>query len=557
MNNSAGDINKKWPVTNKTTGTVTAISAVSSSSNSAGMIYEMGLSYLPTDKQNNTLPSAETTNVTLDGQTSSGDYQSIYDVIFAQPSNAFPVDDTSAVLPILGDSYPAYTIPSSASDAMQNSYNFFRMIQAYPTSTLAKNFNQALTKEQSNQSQTTPSSTNPIDAFFGSTKNYQNCTAVTYAAVLSYVQTFAGASVGFVSNYTFYLYSANSDKVSESGTVSFDLNDVKSPFDLSDNNAGYTIVFKDSNGKSTPLFYNQGQFVSDIKSDFPDICLQITWASNNQVNGTKTSPNTIVPIMAGFINGVKATGTATKQDISSGKSTWGWPSTVTGWFGLVMGVGGAIMFGDWIIQKFRAKSKARAETERANNERQITDDQNQALNERIDNLAEETAKNNQAILDRLQSGEKFSQDLSAVDNQVTNALNDVNLSDAQAVMEMQIAEYGDQISALAEYGVTPELENAASTLREAARDVANANTPDQMKAARDKWDPKLEEVQNTVNDRVESLGNEISAQTRNDINASNENLEDLSEMQESLEEQQRQEEQGDADEDSDFEGDVE
>ncbi|PTO54487.1 hypothetical protein CWN94_09860 [Vibrio splendidus] len=555
MNDSTSGINKQWSVTNKTKGTVAAISAVSTKDNPSGMMYEMGLSYLPTDKQGNTLPSGEATNVTLDGQMASGDYQPIYDVIFSDPSNAFPVDDTSAMLPVLGDSYPAYTVPPSATEAMENSYNFFRMIQAYPTSTLAKDFNQALTKEQSNQSQTTPSSSNPIDEFFSGTKTYQNCTSVTYAAILSYSQTFAGASVGFVSNYTFHLYSSSSDKVSEVGTVSFDLNDVKTPFDLTDNNAGYTIVFTDSNGQTTPLFYNQGQFVSDVNSDLPDICLQITWASSNQVNGTSTSPNTIVPIIAGYVNGVKATGTATKQDISSGKSIWGWPSTITGWFGLVMGVGGAIMFGDWIIQKLRGKSKARAETERASNEREITDQQNQALNERIDNLAAETAENNQAILDRLQSGEKFSQDLTAVDNQVTNALNDVNTSAAQAVMEQQIGEYGDQIEALAEYGVTPELSDAASTLREAARDVANANTPEQMKAAREKWDPKLEDVQKSVNERVESLGNEISAETKNNIDASNENLEDLSEMQESLEEQQEAEEQGNADEESDFEGD--
>ena len=546
------DTNKKWTVTNSTKVAVTAISAAISNDSSKAMIYEMGLSYLPSDKANDALPSGETTNVTLDEHTSSGDEQEIYDVIFAKPSNAFPVDNASIMLPLFGGSYPDYTISSTAADAMKNSYNFFRMIQAYPTSTLAKNFNQALTDEQSNESQTTPSSKSPIDTFFASTKSYQNCTAVTYAAILSYAQTFAGASVGFSQKRTFYLYSDHSDKVSEAGTVSFDLNAVQSPFDLSDKNAGYTIVFKDSNGESTPLFYEQGQFVSDVNSDMPAICLQITWASKNQLNGTDTSQDTIVPVMAGFVNGLKASGSSTKQDISSRTNKWGWPSTVTGWFSLVMGVGGAIMFGDWIIQKFRAKSKARVETERANNERQITDEQNKALNDRIDAMSEKMAEHNQAILDKLQSDEQFSQDLQAVENQTTNAINDINKSDAQRVMEKQISEYGDQISEIAEYGVTSDLQDAASTLREAARDVANANSVDQMKAAREKWDPELEEVQKTITKRTEVLDQEISAETRNNINRSNENLEELAAEQEAIEDQQELEERGEFDEDSVF-----
>ena len=563
-NQSAGpDINKEWSVTNDSKTSVTAIDAFdpnsTSDSSSLNFIYELPLTYLKTDQSDNQLPSGKVSKVDLDGKNADKSYRELYDVLFALPSTGFPVDDKSVSLPLTSDSYPPYTIPQS--DSMSDSYNFLRLIQAFPSSKLAQGFANAVQQQQTDQAKTTPPAANAVDAYFQTTQQYKDCTSVSYAAVLSYNQTFAGASVGFESNYKFYLYqvsgTGSAAAVVEAGTVTFDLNNAKTPFDLSDKNGGYTITFADTKGNDTPLYYSGGQFVSDVKSDLPAICLVVSWISKNQLNGTTTSPDTIIPMMAGYVNGVKVCGTSIKQDTSDGSSTWHWPNTFQGWYSLVLSVFGGIFVLDWLYQKFTAKKKARLEEERRTGERQITDQQNSALNDKIDNLSDQVATANQKILDKLQSEQKFNTDIKAVGDQIKGFDADLAASQQQANAVDQIKELDTQVDALAEYGVTEPLSEAASNLRDAAFDIANAKTSEEVKSALEKWKPELDKVNTVVKERVTELGTEIKEDTKVKIDDAQKNLDDLKEEQEKLEEQERAQEEGDHSEDNEFEGDRE
>ncbi|MCY4045184.1 MAG: hypothetical protein OXE99_08890 [Cellvibrionales bacterium] len=550
-------VNKNWPVTNNSAQPVSAISAYDPKSNdspSMQTMYELPLTYLSLSHGESTLPaSGVQSDVILDGTNPDGSYRSLYDVIFAHPVNGFPVVDTSVFASLKTNEYPPFMIKDSDSAAMQNTYNFFRLIQAYPTSNLAQDFEEAVKQQKDNELQVNPGTTNSIDAFFQSTKGYKNCSQLTYAAIASYNKAFAGASVGFAESYTFHLYSANAGKVEETGSITFTLNNQSNLFELTDANGGYTITYNDPNGNATQLTYDSGQFVSDVHSDLPAICLVVSWASKNQVNRSSDTQNTIVPIMAGFVNGIKATGTSTKQDTGDGSSTWGFPTTVVGWFNFVCGLFGTGMGIYFLVATIQGKKAARLAKERANDEQQLSDAENERINQRIDGLSEQVAQSNQQILDRLQTQQKFTDNIDILKQNATDVIAQLNGDDQQRLLESEISEYGDQLDTLAKYGVTEDLAEAAAKLRTASGEIKNAQTPEEIKAATEKWKPQLEEVRATLNTRANSLQREMTEDAKKSINESNEHLDDIDKQQKALEEEQQQEEEGNADEDADFE----
>ncbi|QQG26662.1 apolipoprotein A1/A4/E family protein [Pectobacterium carotovorum] len=536
--------NSKWSVTNETNKSVNAISSFDTSdSPSMEMIYQASLSYLETSGSDNQIAANSTTDVMLDTD------NLIYDVVFSLPSNGFPVADTSASLPLTStsDVYPPYSIASDALDAMENTYKFYQYIQAYPTSNTATNFISALKSQQNNGTQTQPPAENAIDTFFQGTKQFKNCTSVTYASVQSYIGTFAGTSVGFNPSYTFYMYQSTSDDVVANGQVIFNLNNLKVPFDLTDNNGGYSIFYTDSSGKNTSLTYNKGQFVSDVNADFPSICLVISWVSSNQINNGNNSPDSVIPMMSGTINGNQSCGTKDKKDLSTKSSTSF--STIFDYIsnsvGLLMGV-------HFVYELTWGKRKARLAKERENQEKELTKEQNEEINNKLDSISEQIAKNNQDVADRAQSDIKFDSDLDSAGKNMQAAADELSFQQQRTVLQGQIDEYSNQLDKIAQYGVNDEIEDVAQKLRSASEELANASTLPEIKEVSSSLEITFNEIDSSLKSIVQNLGDDISSETIDEINASNENLNDLKEQQEAMNERQADEESGDSPEGPDF-----
>ncbi|KFF72155.1 hypothetical protein IW01_05160 [Pectobacterium brasiliense] len=536
--------NGKWSVTNETNQSINAISSFDASdSSSLKMIYAASLSYLNTSESNNQIAKNSTADVILDTD------NIIYDVIFSQPSNGFPVADTSVSLPLTStsDVYPPYTVGSGALDAMKDTYKFCQYIQAYPTSNTATSFISALQAQESNGEQTKTPENNAIDTFFQGTKQFKNCTSVTYASVLSYIATFAGASVNFDNSYTFYLYQSTSNNVVANGQVVFNLNNKKNSFDLTDNNGGYNIVYTDSSGNNTSLTYNQGQFVSDVNADFPDICLSVVWVSSNQINNENNPTDSVIPSLSGTVNGNKSCGTKNKKDLD--KKT---PVSFNIIFGYISGGSGFAMTIYNVCEKIWKKAKARRAKEIENQEEELTPEQNEEINNEIDSISEQVAEDYQRVADRAQSGIEFDSNLDSGSTSMQAAADKLSLEQQRTILQQQIDEYSNQIDSLAQYGVNDELENAAQKIRSASEDLANASTLSEIKEVSSSLESTFNEVDSNLKSIVQNLGDDISAETIDEINQSNENLSDLKEQQEAMNERQADEENGDSPEDPDI-----
>ena len=248
-----------------------------------------------------------------------------YNLIFAQTNNLFPALTTSA-FSLFGNPYNPCTITSSDSSSCANALLFYQNINAFPSSTLAKNFAAAL--NSTNQSATSSSSIDQaINSFFASTDQYQNVTFNSYGVVTSYLQTFAFAWANFSSSYTYYLYQSSGTSPSGGtvpsanllGTITFCQNPDGGVPSLTDTNGGYSITYTQSSSQSTtPLYFSSGQLVSSTTEDTPLIALQFTYLELSQVTGNANDAGTIVPVIAGILNGVQAFGTNTEQSSASG-----------------------------------------------------------------------------------------------------------------------------------------------------------------------------------------------------------------------------------------------
>ncbi|MBN3265578.1 hypothetical protein [Pectobacterium brasiliense] len=541
--------NSKWSVTNKSNKSVNAISSFDSSDSlSLKMIYESSLNYLNTSGNNNEISGNSTSDVILNTD------NIIYDVVFSLPSNGFPVADVSVSLPInsISDVYPPYSIGSDALDAMRNTYKFCQYIQAYPTSNITTSFMSALQSQQNNGRQAQLPAKNAIDTFFLGTKQFKNCTSVTYASVQSYITTFAGASVGFNSSYTFYLYQSTSNNVVASGQVVFNLNNKKNPFDLGDNNGGYSIVYTDSSGKNTSLTYNQGQFVSDVNADFPDVCLTISWVSSNQINNENSATDSVIPSLAGTINGNKTCGTKNKKDFDN-KS----PTSFSTIFSYITGGVGLLMALHFVYEQTWGKRKARLVKERENQEKALTKEQNEEINNKLDSLSEQMAKNNQSVADRAQSDIKFDSNLDSASKSMQTAADDLSFQQQRTVLQQQLDEYSSLVDNVAQYSVNDEIENVAHKIRSASEDLANASTLSEIKEVSSSFESTFNEIESSLNSIVQNLDSGISAEAMSEIKKSNENLNDLKEQQEAMNERQAGEENGESPDDPDIDiGDI-
>ena len=101
-----------------------------------------------------TIKAGGNASIELDGTYVDGDgmtqYRTVYELIFARPADLFPVDVTGEVLGIVDPVYPPIGITAADQANHVLALKFLINLMAYPTSTLATNYEAALVAAQQN-----------------------------------------------------------------------------------------------------------------------------------------------------------------------------------------------------------------------------------------------------------------------------------------------------------------------------------------------------------------------------------------------------------------------
>ena len=274
------------------------------------------------------LPAAEQT--TIKGVTSSVPY-SYWSLVAVQANNLFPVGEGSVsnagdsvtvdlVNGLYDQTNPPYGVtwinPTTSTATLPpyvNAWSFIQEIQADPNGPLAQ---QWVAANQTAQASTGAAAiAASINSFFQSTHTYQNVTFAIYTWVNSYLNTFAGAWANFETSYTYYASSSpDSDAVHDGKTIVFTQNptypSVNDSNGMTNANGGYTIVFYND----TNLYFYNGQLRDSLTTDTPDICLQCTYTSLQQITNKAEDANKFYPMLTGTIKGEQVICLAWKPD---------------------------------------------------------------------------------------------------------------------------------------------------------------------------------------------------------------------------------------------------
>ncbi len=464
-------------------GSIVCINAYNTGTDTALQVYEQTLSLLPFASGSTTLPETKSStielNVTYPGTTSPA---VIYDLIFAQSNNYFPVLDISTMQGFVAPySYSPITISTNNISSTANAFQFYQDICAFPTSTLAQNFTAAV-NSTSQSANTAASITSAMSQFFANTKAYQNVSYDGYIAVTTYLNTFAYAWANFASTYTYYIFTSGTITDASSGTIptakalgTITFTRTGTAAGVTDTSGGYTIVYTDTSSKKTTLYFSSGQLVSSTTQDVPSIALQFSFAQLSQYTSKSSDGATIVPIIAGNIYGTKVLGIGTNiANVSSPDvltaiqnffDSKGMADTLMV-MNLAMGL-------DVICKGLKGLSKLLIKSVKANLGKNPTPaqvDQAKTLNnaDTTKNLAK-----SQKVANRLSSSNKVSTDVAGQQKAATTTLEAQSVNEQIQVQEEEVDNAESELLEEAKLEVNKNMNDDASNLKKAMKKVVD------------------------------------------------------------------------------------
>jgi len=511
-------------VANSTNAALIVVDAFDTSSTPTGkQLYDLPLAVRQAST-GATIPGGASASVTLDAA------RSIYDLIFARPADLFPIQNSALMQELLSGDYPPLSVDAASPAQMVLALQFHINLLAYPTSNTAVQYQQAVVKAAQNGT-SAESIEAAVNAYFQSTANYKTLTLNAVAAAQSYARSFAYLWAGFPDSFasfndtvTYYLYSAgtsssNSNQAPPTFQGSLTLKkrvSPPSPADPADRSGGYQITYTDPGGQTTNMLFADGQFVSDA-SDFPAIALQGTFVLKSTLTN-QASDNQIIPLLSGVVNGVQVISSMTKQDSTADKKGLIWaffhPSTVGEWIGLIATILGVCMGIEWAVVK--ARGLGRFFSNRGAPAEPSEIDQ---LRSQMNDLAEEARANNQRILDRLGNREArvpAEADLPAAQQELrANQVDAANVARLDAQLDVAV-EQAAQTRTVAEYGVNPELAQAAAEVRANAEVLHEAVKPDAPRGDAlaktvDGAAAKSIDIQSNIDSAVKSASSSLSS----------------------------------------------
>lgn len=528
-------------ITNNSGDTIVIVDAFNADSTSTAQCYAQTLKILPTTTAGNqTLANNATATITLDDTfTYNGQQepQHCYQLLISRPGSLFPVMDVSEMLNFSTQTYPSITVTAAAAENMQLALNFQQNIMAYPTSSMATGFAQAMNQAAGESSVTAMEQ--DIADFFNTTENYKGLDLDSYIAMASYLTTFAWlwgvGDDGKTPGRTYYIYksSGNTGATSIGKVVFTQATSTPVP---NDHNSGFTITYIPASGSSSTLYFNNNTLVNDLNADFPNFCVQGNFALKSTFTGN-TSDNIIWPIFSGQISGEQI------LLVSDAPSTESWwqkniaSKTWKDWLHMFITIGSLAMTIEYFWKKVSAKKQKMQSDETNENqgksltEEQITDADNVANSAGDDSLNE-----SQITLKQLDSDVQMPTNETTFNDTLSNAKNEqMSVND-----EMQadaytgiINEYTEQIDELAKITVNPDIENAMNCLETAQTEVNEGRNTGDFDF--DAIQSNLNSVNQSLTQFTKTYQKEISQSTQQQLEESQSEISDYEETIDNIE----------------------
>lgn len=563
-------------ITNNYTYDLAVLEAYDNDPNTTKIMYEQTLSRLSIAGGAKLIKSGKQADVILDETytDSSGKKQPklLYEMIFAEPKTLFPIKNVSEMQSLTNNDYPPITVQAADANIMQLAYKFQQLIMAFPTSQLAKNFQVALSQAGQGTSETDIS--DKVDDFFKNTKEFQSLSFESYMTVMTYMQKFPNVFVNNAKSFTFYLYAApaadnsslrTNQGPNELGTVVFTKNaSTDQVMDPSDGNAGYSIYFVSSEGQQSKLYYDHGQFVSDLNADIPPICLQGTFAQKSMLSGDKD--NTLIPILVGSVNGQAVLGTNVQQVGKDGSDEGSWyafwhPISFQGWVNLFLELIG-VAFGifcvfkvmAWAVIKLRQLT-ARVRRLAGSDTAEPTPEQRADITNKISNVSEKIRTNEQSIFNR--NNEVIvnrveipsSRDFSTAVLKEARALRIQLLDDNLGVIQEKIYGTDATLEKVAKYSTGSEIEEVATKVKslndevkQAKAELADKGTQtsdadlDRLSQEVKGFSANQSSINTNMNQLAEDIRERVSAEAQQELDKEIKNAEKVQKITEELNE---------------------
>lgn len=476
----------------------------------------------------------------------------LYQLLISEPASLFPVMNVGEALSFITTpmSYPPVTVTAAAAKNMSLAFVFCQNLMAYPGSSLATGFVQAMANAQNQP--TVTGMMQVIAAYFNTTKSFQGLDFPSYLAVSTYMNAFAwtwGLDATAQPGRTYWLYSSSdaagatqssTDNTSPGhGSVTIALKaNAPNPADPTDPNSGYTITYQPSSGDSSTLSFNGGQFVDSTSEDVPSICLQGSYALKSLFTH-QDGDNVLWPILVGNVGGTKVIGVS--QEPADAFVQWLKSLVPKSFDDLVtsfMKIMSVVMAIDFIKTKLTAK-KDKLEDDKTNENEGKDPDEEQQKESQSDSeeVEEEALVNNRGRAKRMGTDEDGKPNMEVPDEEnVSSAAAESQTEYTSALKEStsdyynaSITETQTQIESLAEINMTPELENAEGNLVQAKQNLQEAEQTGEFSGVQN----NLTEAKASINTSMENMN--VSEDLQTEIKTSQETAQEYEDSAKDLE----------------------
>lgn len=517
-------INKNCKITNDSSFDLLVLDAFNKDDNSIEIMYEQTLKPLKTNDGEKTITTGKEGTVKLndyykDPKTHKKEYSFIYDLILADSKSLFPIKDQGEMFSFDKNGYPAIKATKTDSQQMQLAYKFQQYIGAYPTSNLIKDFHSAIQKATKEKDLD-----KAMKKFFDKTKEFKKLNMVAYTAVMTYMERYSVIWANNKKSYIYYFYGVpatsqniTSHKPSYIGKLTLTKASTAGT-DPNDNSGGYKLTFTDANNQDTKLYYNRGQFVDDLTTDEPNIAVQGSFIQKSSLTH-KSKDKTIIPILAGTIDGNQVLGTSVKQDGKGSHKPWYafmFTKTFQVWFMIIMAgmmlvsVLGAVVKGfQWLNRAINQKTIA-ARKKAGNDKAEASDKDRQEcrndLDKKVEPKYEQELKENFKKLgfsEEIPSQAGFN---AAAKEQSLEK--QIQLTEDNAEIQENVLKKGEKLAGeLAPYADDPELQEAVSKQYDARSSLKKAR--ESLDKARKTRDP----------DTIKKASSDVSAANKSLVDA--------------------------------------
>jgi len=263
-----------------------------------------------------------------DGADETG-YVQNYNLIVSDSTWIYPLADLSVAQQGSNGaaSYPSQTVDATNEAAMEQAFDFYQTITAYPSSQLATDYMNTLLQARdaaSSNADGSPGSAkavadaieNTMDSFFKSTDQYKEVTLADMVAVDNYYNNFPCVWAQYQDSITYYLYGSDGTTAVFAGALFLVKPGV---IDITKPNVGYSCSFAPAvnpadtsktdvdTTKSVNLTYSNGLFLDDVTVDTPGIGLR----GNFQLERLFTNDpddNNVIAVLSGTVKGIRCVG---------------------------------------------------------------------------------------------------------------------------------------------------------------------------------------------------------------------------------------------------------